>query len=173
MFFICLVVTNTILHMGGYKGTCSRGDACPYRHEMPVKNELSEQNIKDRFYGINDPVARKMLSKYEENGNRTVTNRPPPPAPQDITIRTLFLGGIEPDISEDHISTHFRQFGPLTNVSILSSKKCAFVSFVQFGVFLAFFKFFLFIYLFIFYFYFHFCFCLMSLLVVVRCVGNE
>jgi pre-mRNA-splicing factor RBM22/SLT11 len=30
------------------KGTCTRGDECPFRHELPVKNELSQQNIKDR-----------------------------------------------------------------------------------------------------------------------------
>lgn len=28
------------------KGQCNRGAECPYRHEMPVQNELSEQNIK-------------------------------------------------------------------------------------------------------------------------------
>lgn len=31
------------------KGSCNRGDACPYRHELPVeKGDLSHQNIKDR-----------------------------------------------------------------------------------------------------------------------------
>ena len=30
------------------KGTCTRGDACPFRHELPVQTEMSHQNIKDR-----------------------------------------------------------------------------------------------------------------------------
>lgn len=31
------------------KGSCNRGDACPYRHEMPPEETaLSKQNIKDR-----------------------------------------------------------------------------------------------------------------------------
>lgn len=30
------------------KGNCNRGDACPFRHELPVQNEMSQQNIKDR-----------------------------------------------------------------------------------------------------------------------------
>jgi hypothetical protein len=34
------------------------------RHEMPEKNELSNQNIKDRYYGRNDPVAKKILSTH-------------------------------------------------------------------------------------------------------------
>lgn len=30
------------------KGECNRGDTCPFRHELPVKNDLAKQNIKDR-----------------------------------------------------------------------------------------------------------------------------
>ncbi len=33
---------------------------------MPVKNELSKQNIQDRFFGNNDPVARKILAGHAE-----------------------------------------------------------------------------------------------------------
>ncbi|KIY99158.1 pre-mRNA-splicing factor RBM22/SLT11 [Monoraphidium neglectum] len=50
------------------RGQCTRGAECPYRHEMPTSGPLSEQNIKDRYYGINDPVAAKLLSRYEEKG---------------------------------------------------------------------------------------------------------
>ena len=64
------------------KGECKRGSECPYRcvlfhlsqnrlliktihhnrHELPVQNELSKQNIQDRYHGRNDPVANKILS---------------------------------------------------------------------------------------------------------------
>lgn len=33
---------------------------------MPVKNELSKQNIQDRYFGNNDPVARKILAGHAE-----------------------------------------------------------------------------------------------------------
>ena len=33
------------------RGECTRGAECPYRHEMPIAGELSQQNIKDRYYG--------------------------------------------------------------------------------------------------------------------------
>lgn len=33
------------------RGQCTRGLECPYRHEMPETGELSQQNIKDRYYG--------------------------------------------------------------------------------------------------------------------------
>ncbi|GFZ01650.1 CCCH-type zinc fingerfamily protein with RNA-binding domain-containing protein [Actinidia rufa] len=34
------------------RGECTRGAECPYRHEMPETGELSQQNIKDRYYGL-------------------------------------------------------------------------------------------------------------------------
>uniref|UniRef100_A0A7S1IQP6 C3H1-type domain-containing protein n=1 Tax=Eutreptiella gymnastica TaxID=73025 RepID=A0A7S1IQP6_9EUGL len=43
------------------KGECNRGQECPYRHEMPEGGELAVQNIKDRYYGVNDPVAKKIF----------------------------------------------------------------------------------------------------------------
>ena len=37
------------------------------RHEKPVENELSKQNIQDRYFGHNDPVAKKILSGHAES----------------------------------------------------------------------------------------------------------
>lgn len=48
------------------KGECKRGTECPYRHEKPVVNELSNQNMQDRYYGRNDPVAKKILAANAE-----------------------------------------------------------------------------------------------------------
>jgi len=48
------------------KGECTRGQECPYRHEMPDQGELADQNVKDRYYGVNDPVAKKIFRIYEE-----------------------------------------------------------------------------------------------------------
>lgn len=44
------------------KGSCPRGDACQFRHELPSENGLGKQNILDRYHGRNDPVAHKMLA---------------------------------------------------------------------------------------------------------------
>jgi pre-mRNA-splicing factor RBM22/SLT11 len=52
------------------RGECTRGAECPYRHEMPVTGELSQQNIKDRYYGyalssLHLEIAHScMLVKY-------------------------------------------------------------------------------------------------------------
>lgn len=50
------------------KGLCNRGSACPFRHELPKdrNDPLAKQNMKDRFYGTNDPVAKKMIWKQKQ-----------------------------------------------------------------------------------------------------------
>ena len=65
------------------KGNCTRGAECPYRHEMPKEGELSHQNLKDRYYGTNDPVARKMLAGPRAGGGRQVG------PPEDKTVVSL------------------------------------------------------------------------------------
>jgi len=37
-----------------------------FRHEIPKEGELAKQNIVDRYYGKNDPVAKKMLREQAE-----------------------------------------------------------------------------------------------------------
>ena len=86
------------------KGTCNRGDACPYRHVDPNTEKhdqaLKDQNIKDRFYGVNDPVAKKLMRKYDEwthgtddnedNTNRK-RNKPVPIPPTDTAVRYVIV----------------------------------------------------------------------------------
>ncbi|GAA6016545.1 hypothetical protein JCM8202_006076 [Rhodotorula sphaerocarpa] len=110
------------------KGACNRGDACPYRHELPVENELSHQNIKDRYHGTNDPVARKILSKNAGESGLA------PPADTDIT--SLFLTSLPVTATEDSIRHWFTTTGrvpegKLKSVVLVSSSKVAFVNFVN------------------------------------------
>jgi len=48
------------------KGDCNRGALCDYRHEDPEEH-LNNNSIKDRFYGVNDPVAKKILNQIENS----------------------------------------------------------------------------------------------------------
>lgn len=43
------------------RGQCTRGLECPYRHEMPETGELSQQNIKDRYYGYVKPISLLLM----------------------------------------------------------------------------------------------------------------
>nr|XP_020035812.1 pre-mRNA-splicing factor RBM22 [Castor canadensis] len=76
------------------KGECKRGEECPYRHEKPTDPDdpLADQNIKDRYYGINDPVADKLLKR--------ASTMPRLDPPEDKTITTLYVGGLGDTITE-------------------------------------------------------------------------
>lgn len=103
------------------KGTCNRGSLCPFRHEMPTTGPLAQQNIKDRFYGQNDPVAQKMMGRAQEQVHLD--------PPEDTSITTLWLGGLEDDATESQVRGAFKAPGDITSVRILAVKSCAFVTF--------------------------------------------
>ncbi|OMO63239.1 hypothetical protein COLO4_32624 [Corchorus olitorius] len=104
------------------RGECTRGAECPYRHEMPVTGELSQQNIKDRYYGVNDPVALKLLNKAGE--------MPCLEPPEDESIRTLYVGGIDKRvISEQDLRDNFYAHGEMESIKMVFDKACAFVTY--------------------------------------------
>lgn len=105
------------------KGECKRGEECPYRHEMPTdpSDPLSKQNMKDRYYGTNDPVADKMLKQVSEMPQLT--------PPEDKTITSLYVGGVEAAITEKDLRGHFYQFGEVNSIHLVPVQKCAFVNF--------------------------------------------
>jgi len=104
------------------KGECKRGAECPYRHEIPEKTELSEQNMKDRFYGVNDPVARKLIGKL--NNNALVP-------PEDSSIRTLYVGNVDSSISEADLRDQFYPFGEIQDIKLVPKSLCAFVTYAS------------------------------------------
>lgn len=105
-------------------GKCNRGDTCPYRHEMPTTGELAKQNIKDRYNGVNDPVANKLLGKMNKP-----TRKSEPPA--DVTVTTLWVGGIDSQTTEEELRSLFHKHGDVSSVRIIREKNCAFVQFAS------------------------------------------
>ncbi|CAH8354433.1 unnamed protein product [Eruca vesicaria subsp. sativa] len=103
------------------RGECTRGEECPYRHEMPETGELSQQNIKDRYYGVNDPVAMKLLGKAGEMGTLE--------SPDDQSIKTLYVGGLNSRILEQDLRDQFYAYGEIESIRVLAEKACAFVTY--------------------------------------------
>ncbi|XP_059660830.1 zinc finger CCCH domain-containing protein 49-like isoform X2 [Cornus florida] len=103
------------------RGECTRGAECPYRHEMPLTGELSQQNIKDRYYGVNDPVALKLLNKAGE--------MPSLEPPEDGSIKTLYVGGLDARITEQDLRDHFYAHGEIESVRMVLQRACAFVTY--------------------------------------------
>jgi pre-mRNA-splicing factor RBM22/SLT11 len=109
------------------RGACTRGDLCPYRHEMPQTTapDLAKQNIKDRFHGTNDPLAARILSRASAPQRLT--------PPEDQSVTTLWLGGLPEEASEADVREHFAPFGDLSSVRLVAAKNCAFVTFFRRG----------------------------------------
>ncbi|KAG8959246.1 Pre-mRNA-splicing factor slt11 [Tulasnella sp. 408] len=111
------------------KGECKRGTECPYRHELPEKNELSNQNIKDRYYGRNDPVAKKILRQ-----NASTLGLQPP---EDQSITSLFLTSLPEAATEQSIRAALVSSLPsvpptaFKSVVHVAKNRCAFVNFID------------------------------------------
>lgn len=74
------------------KGECARGALCSYRHEEPFETSMN-QNIKDRFYGVNDPVAKKILGHIENSKYLR--------APEDKGIKTICISFVDETLVND------------------------------------------------------------------------
>lgn len=109
------------------KGECNRGSSCPYRHEMPPTKKddpLAKQNMRDRFNGVDDPVAKKIMGRMEENAQVH--------EPADDSISTVWLGGVDQaKISESDLRDVFYHFGEIRQIKMVRDKACAFVEFVD------------------------------------------
>jgi len=109
------------------KGECKRGEECPYRHEKPSDPDdpLSNQNMKDRYYGNNDPVAEKILKRAQA--------MPHLDPPEDKMITTLYVGGLEESTRDADIRNAFYSYGEIRNVTLVQKQGCAFVQFTTRG----------------------------------------
>eukprot|EP00850_Spirogloea_muscicola_P005596 SM000026S08845 [mRNA] locus=s26:1516:3864:- [translate_table: standard] len=103
------------------RGECTRGTECPYRHEMPQTGELAHQNIKDRYYGVNDPVAAKLLRK--------AADMPSLSPPVDANVKTLYVGGLDTRVTEEDLKDQFYGYGEIESIRLVPAKGCAFVTY--------------------------------------------
>ncbi|KAL1115557.1 hypothetical protein AAG570_005847 [Ranatra chinensis] len=107
------------------KGECRRGEECPYRHETPTDPDdpLADQNIKDRYYGVNDPVAHKLM--------RRASSMPKLEPPEDKSITTLYVGNLSDKIGEKELRDHFYQYGEIRSITLVARQMCAFIQYVN------------------------------------------
>lgn len=106
------------------RGECNRGAYCPYRHELVEETELSQQNLRDRYYGVNDPVAEKILRGVEGDAGKRY-GVPDPPA--DLSVKTLFVGGVTSLVTENELRVNFEASGEISSIRLISDKGIAFI----------------------------------------------
>jgi pre-mRNA-splicing factor RBM22/SLT11 len=103
------------------KGCCNRGLQCPFRHTVPILSSMPKQNYHDRYNGINDPVAHKILSR--------VANMSRLCPPDDETNTTIFIGNITSRITPQLLKEKLYSYGEIQTIRILYRRNCAFVTF--------------------------------------------
>uniref|UniRef100_A0A183C0R8 Pre-mRNA-splicing factor RBM22 n=1 Tax=Globodera pallida TaxID=36090 RepID=A0A183C0R8_GLOPA len=106
---------------------CAPLEHVSLRHEKPTDPDdpLSLQNMRDRYYGTNDPVAEKLMNRAKAMPKLT--------PPEDQSITTLFLGNLGREsrliVNEADIRDYFYQFGEIRQVHVVPNKCCAFIQF--------------------------------------------
>jgi len=61
---------------------------------MKKGNGSIDERIRERYVGINDPVAKKIMDKISERAKV-------PDAPTDLNISTLFVSGYSAELAAD------------------------------------------------------------------------
>eukprot|EP01116_Phalansterium_solitarium_P022987 TRINITY_DN782_c0_g1_i3.p1 TRINITY_DN782_c0_g1~~TRINITY_DN782_c0_g1_i3.p1 ORF type:complete len:320 (-),score=83.41 TRINITY_DN782_c0_g1_i3:9-968(-) len=103
------------------RGTCTRGSSCPYRHsDDHTDPDLAHQNIKDRYYGKDDPVAAKMMKRAA-----AIELTPP----EDKEIKTLYVGNVPAGSTEEDLRDSFYAYGEISSIKLAPQKMCAFVTY--------------------------------------------
>lgn len=114
---------------------------------MPKLGPLSKQNIKDRYYGVDDPVAEKILDKMKERRNGGGGSSSSPPSlpsshvddgltpPKDKTVVSFWVVGVPEtgtqEEEEGRLRHLFNQYGRVKGVACVRGKKCAIIQFVS------------------------------------------
>lgn len=94
------------------KGQCNRGSECPYKHDTNENiNSVSDQNLKNRYLGKNDPLAQKILNKY-------FTNKIKQQLPSDPNIKTLVVPSLGENVSHSDIKETLQNYGEIESVNL-------------------------------------------------------
>lgn len=72
---------------------------------------------------MNDPVAAKLLRKAGE--------MPSLVAPEDMSIKTLYIGGLDARVSEEDLKDQFYGYGEIESIRMVPQRACAFVTYTS------------------------------------------
>ncbi|XBH92603.1 hypothetical protein VPH35_083693 [Triticum aestivum] len=90
-------------------------------------NAMTEMNgvyCSTRPMRIGPATPRKSSGTSGSTGSSARSDR-------DLTNTTVFVGGLDPNVSEDDLKQTFSQYGEISSVKIPVGKQCGFVQFLQ------------------------------------------
>jgi len=103
------------------KGTCKRGEDCPYKHEVQKEQDKSKKTNQS-FTLITQGISRQT-SQYNEE-------KLVPPA--NLEIKTLYISNIPTEIVlEQDLREVFEKFGEIKDLRVMVKSRCAFINFVE------------------------------------------
>lgn len=82
------------------KGQCTRGEACPYRHELAEVPSSTLKSFRDRYYGENDASAASFESAAAALSVPFVP-------PEDRSITAFHIAGLSGKETSEELSAHF------------------------------------------------------------------
>ena len=93
------------------------------KDEKKSKKKNVLENIKARYMGIEDPVARKIIKNYSD--------KTPPEPPKDQSIKTIVINEVlDESIKEKDIINIFAKYGEIKQVKLMITKgNCIYVTF--------------------------------------------
>eukprot|EP00834_Sanchytrium_tribonematis_P002741 NODE_91_length_21557_cov_0.766660.p7 type:complete len:360 gc:universal NODE_91_length_21557_cov_0.766660:3779-2700(-) len=102
---------------------CNRGAECPYLHEKVLLDDNTDGKriYRNRYFGIDDPLAARILGKMNEEDIIT--------PPENTKIMTLLLENLPLNINETTLDELFNRYGEVKSVIINKKKRAAFINF--------------------------------------------
>ena len=93
------------------------------KEDKKEKKQNVLENIKARYMGVEDPVARRIIKNYSDKS--------PPEPPKDLSIKTIVINEVlDESIKEKDIINIFAKYGELKQVKLMISKgNCIYVTF--------------------------------------------
>ncbi|KAA8523688.1 hypothetical protein F0562_010111 [Nyssa sinensis] len=122
-----VVIDRITGHSKGY-GFVRFGDES---EQMRAMTEMNGMLCSTRPMRIGPAATKKPVGGGQQYQKASYQNSEGNQSENDSNNTTIFVGGLDPSVSDDHLRHVFSQFGDLVHVKIPLGKRCGFVQFAN------------------------------------------
>ncbi|TKY90897.1 hypothetical protein EX895_000895 [Sporisorium graminicola] len=115
------------------RGNCERGDACPFKHELPADDSLLAAQAPSN--SIHPPPPSAPAPAPSTRPIKPASSPSGLPPPQDPAILSLFISSLPPTVTDASLRQFFLDLTPhlqpdhIKSITLVPTSKCAFVNF--------------------------------------------